>query len=98
MTLKEQYPWIDLLEIEDLPTYDLRAMAEIIGLPLTIKLLTEATGSVFTMSTVWYREAMKKYIKRVYDGSKEKRMELCKLCNVSENMIYLKRICRDCNY
>ena len=66
-------------------------MAEIISLPLTIKLLTEATGNIFTISTVWYREAMKKYIKMVYNGSKEKRMELCKLCNVSENIIY--KIC-----
>ena len=88
MNLKEKYPWIDLIQPEDLPTYDLKTMAEIIGMPLTIKLLTEAVGSTFVMSTTWDREVMKRYIKRVYDGTKPTRMHLCKLCNVTENYIY----------
>ena len=56
MNLQEKYPWIELVTPEDLPTDDLKIMADIIGMPTTIKLLTEAPGCVFTMTTTWDRE------------------------------------------
>lgn len=91
MNLKEKYPWIDLVTPEDFPTEDLKMMSEIIGMSSTIKLLTEATGCVFTMTTTWDRELIKRYIRRVYDGTKLSRMNLCKLCKVNEN--YIHKIC-----
>lgn len=91
MNLQEKYPWIDTATSEDFPTDDLRIMAEIIGMPATIKLLTEATGCVFTMTKNWDRELIKRYIRRVYDGSKLSRMRLCMLCKVNEN--YIHKIC-----
>ena len=50
MCLQEKYPWIDTATSEDFPTEDLKLMASIIGMSATIKLLTEATGCVFTMT------------------------------------------------
>ena len=91
MNLQEKYPWIELVTPEDLPTDDLKMMADLIGMPSTIKLLTEAPGCVFTMTTTWDREAIKKYIKRTYDGSKLCRMRLCMLCKVNEN--YIHKVC-----
>ena len=61
MCLQEKYPWIDTATSEDFPTEDLKLMAGIIGMPATIKLLTEATGCVFTMTKYWDRELIKKY-------------------------------------
>ena len=93
MCLQEKYPWIDTATSEDLPTEDLKLMAGIIGMPATIKLLTEATGCVFTMTKNWDRELIKRYIKRVYDGTKRSRMNLCILCKVNEN--YIHKICSE---
>ena len=73
MCLQEKYPWIDTATSEDFPTEDLKLMASIIGMSATIKLLTEATGCVFTMTKYWDRELIKRYIKRVYDGTKRSR-------------------------
>ena len=64
MCLQEKYPWIDTATSEDFPTEDLKLMASIIGMSATIKLLTEATGCVFTMTKYWDRELIKKNIKR----------------------------------
>ena len=75
MCLQEKYPWIDTATSEDFPTEDLKLMASIIGMSATIKLLTEATGCVFTMTKYWDRELIKRYIKRVYDGTKRSRIE-----------------------
>ena len=72
---------------------DLKLMASIIGMSATIKLLTEATGCVFTMTKYWDRELIKRYIKRVYDGTKRSRMNLCILCKVNEN--YIHKICSE---
>lgn len=64
MNLQEKYPWMELVTPEDLPTDDLKIMADIIGMPTTIKLLTEAPGCIFTMTTTWdRREVIKRYIK-----------------------------------
>jgi hypothetical protein len=87
----EQQPWIEQITPQDFPTDDLKLMAEIIGMTSTVKLLTEAPGCVFTMTTTWDREAMKRYIKRVYDGTKISRMNLCRQCKVNEN--YIHKIC-----
>ena len=93
MCLQEKYPWIDTATSEDFPTEDLKLMASIIGMSATIKLLTEATGCVFTMTKYWDRELIKRYIKRVYYGTKRSRMNLCIMCKVNEN--YIHKICSE---
>ena len=83
-----EYPWTKYSNIDNLPNEDMKILASIIGLEATIKIMCELQGvniSVPQNATVPAKIA---YIQDVYDGSKQSRVKLSKLCGLSENYIY----------
>lgn len=81
-------PWINYITMENLPNSDLKFLASIIGLPLTIKLMCEYPGIVITIPKNATFNARKEYVLKHYDGSKDSRLYLSKVCGFSENYIY----------
>jgi len=83
-----EYPWTKYINIDNLPNEDMKILASIIGLEATIKIMCELQGvniSVPQNATVPAKIA---YIQDVYDGSKQSRVKLSKLCGLSENYIF----------
>ncbi len=81
-------PWLELITMETLPNSDLKFLASIIGLPLTKQLMCEYPGIVITIPKNATFNARKEYVKKHYDGSKDSRIYLSKICGFSENYIY----------
>ena len=83
----EDKPWVKYITEENLPNEDMKIIAAIIGLAPTVKLMCEIPGTNISIpknATLFARTA---YIRDVYDGSKKSRIQLSKICNLSENYI-----------
>lgn len=86
-------PWINEIDINDLPNEDLKIIAEIIGIDIAIKMMCELPGIAISIPKNATLKAKIKYVKKHYDGSKKSRYKLAKECDLSENYIY--RISKD---
>ena len=76
------------IAFSEIDNEDMKILASIIGLEATIKIMCELQGvniSVPQNATVPAKIA---YIQDVYDGSKQSRVKLSKLCGLSENYIF----------
>lgn len=81
-------PWIKYITMENLPNEDLNIVATVIGLDATIELMCELPGILISVPKNATLPAKIAYIKDVYDGTKQSRVKLSKLCDLSENYIY----------
>lgn len=81
-------PWIKYITMENLPNEDLNIVATVIGLDATIALMCELPGILISVPKNATLPAKIAYIKNVYDGTKQSRIKLAKLCDLSENYIY----------
>lgn len=83
-----EYPWTKYINIDNLPNEDMKILASIIGLEATIKIMCELQGVNISVPQNATLSAKIEYIKEVYDGTKQSRVKLSKLCGLSENYIY----------
>lgn len=81
-------PWIKNITENTLPNEDLKIVSSIIGLDATIKLMCELPGIIISIPKNATLLARTTYIKQHYDGSKKSRLELAKICDLSESYIY----------
>ena len=81
-------PWIDYINMENLPNDDLKIVAETIGLDPTITLMCELSGMMISIPKRATLKAKVDYVMKHYDGSKKSRYELSRACGLSENYIY----------
>lgn len=81
-------PWIKNLTYENLPNDDLKSLADIIGMELTIKVIFELAGIHISVPKNSGMLAKSAYVREHYDGTKKMRMKLAKDCDVSESYIY----------
>lgn len=83
-----EYPWIKYINIDNLPNEDMKILASIIGLEATIKIMCELQGVLISVPQNATLSAKIVYIQDVYDGTKQSRVKLSKLCGLSENYIF----------
>ena len=81
-------PWIKYITIETLPNEDLNIVATVIGLEATIKLMCELPGILISVPKNATLPAKIAYIQDNYDGTKQCRCRLARICEMSENYIY----------
>ena len=65
----------------------MKIIAAIIGLAPTVKLMCEIPGTFISIPVNATLKARLAYIRDVYDGSKQSRVRLSKICDLSENYI-----------
>ena len=83
-----EYPWTKYINIDNLPNEDIKILASIIGLEATIKIMCELQKVNISFPQNATVPAKITYIQDVYDGSKQSRVKLSKLCGLSENYIF----------
>lgn len=81
-------PWKKYITMENLPNEDMRILAETIGIEPVRDIITEFPGIIFSIPANAEYPAKVEYIKNEYDGSKECRVKLSKLCGIGERFIY----------
>ncbi len=74
--------------MDNLPNEDMKIVANVIGLEATIKIMCELQGVNISVPQNATLSAKIAYIQDVYDGSKQSRVKLSKLCGLSENYIF----------
>ena len=75
------------LTINDLPNDDLKIVADIVGLPIAVKLLEDLPGILISIPKTGLNKCRNGYICNNYDGSKESRVDLARKFGVSERYI-----------
>ena len=83
-----EYPWNKYINIDNLPNEDMKILVSIIGLEATIKIMCELQGVNISVPQNATLPAKIAYIQDVYDGTKQSRVKLSKLCGLSENYIF----------
>lgn len=84
----KQKPWLREITKEDFHSVDLKMIADFAGVEAAISLLLNMRGYTFTIPSKEEHILKIRYIKRIYDGSKETRRRLAKECGYTENYIY----------
>ncbi|OGI25437.1 MAG: hypothetical protein A2287_03430 [Candidatus Melainabacteria bacterium RIFOXYA12_FULL_32_12] len=82
--------WEKSLTIEDLPSEDLKIVADLYGVEFALKLMNDLPGVIINVPSNALKKIRNRYICRNYDGSKKSRMTLALECDVTEG--YIKRI------
>ena len=83
-----EYPWTKYINMDNLPNEDMKILASISGLEATIKIMCELSGVLISVPQNATLPAKIAYIQDVYDGTKQCRVKLSKLCGLSENYIF----------
>ena len=80
--------WTKDIKTEDMPTEDLKLIAERCGLDVAIKLIEHLPGIQLYISSSAVQKMQEGYIRKTYDGSRQSANRLALECAVSVNHIY----------
>lgn len=80
--------WEKGLQADDMPTDDLRLIAERCGVDVAIKLMEHLPGIQLYISSHAKKQLLDGYIKRNFDGTRQKANQLALECHVSVAHIY----------
>lgn len=78
--------WVEKLTFEDLPNSDMKLIADLCGLDVATRLMTELPGLSINIPKEGLRKLKNRYIADQYDGSNAK--QLAVECGVSIRHIY----------
>lgn len=82
--------WERNLTLEDLPSEDIKIIADLYGMEFAIKFMSDLSGVMINVPSCALKKIRNNYICRNYDGTKKTCMSLALECNVTE--AYIKRI------
>ncbi len=82
--------WTSHLTIDELPNEELKLVADIFGVKITIKFMEELPGTLINIPKTGLNKCRNQYICQMYDGSKSSRMRLAIKFGVTEG--YIKQL------
>ncbi|HSA05878.1 MAG TPA: hypothetical protein P5556_01710 [Candidatus Gastranaerophilales bacterium] len=82
--------WLENLSMKDLPTEDIKIMADFYGIDFALKLMLDMPGINITIPGNGIKKIRNNYICRNYDGTRKSRLALALECKVTEN--YIKKL------
>lgn len=72
--------------LEDMPTDDMREIAEICGVDNTVEIMRIFAGLTINVPANFSKKLVDKYIKKNYNGSNMKK--ICRVCGVSSRYVF----------
>ncbi len=82
--------WERNLTLEDLPSEDIRIIADFYGVRFALRLMKDLPGVTISIPSSGLKKIRNDYICRNYHGSKKSRLKLALECEVTE--CYIKRL------
>ena len=84
----ESQKWLANVTIEDMPTEDLKFIAEVAGLKQAILLILLLPGLCISIPKNAFSKLKEKYIVQHYDGTRASVYKLSLECNLSQRYVY----------
>lgn len=80
--------WAKNLAADDMPTSDLRMIANLCGVEVAVKLVENLAGLPIYIPSSAVKTLQRQYIRKSFDGTSQKAKELALECGVSLAYIY----------